>query len=143
MYYQERGTHPAAQTQPLMQGEDGAQVKFMARFAHVVSQFIPPAGNSGSGNLQSKYSFPSGQAWTSDTSMETMVLTLYLAQILCTNHSNKTHCPDHCFSERTLSFCDPRVYEHYLARVCSISQFPKAVSNLKTLATFPRNSLNN
>lgn len=55
-------TYPAAQTQPLIQGEDGAQVKFMARFAHVVSQFTPPAGNSGSGNLQSKYTFPSGQA---------------------------------------------------------------------------------
>lgn len=48
--------------QPLMHGEDGAQVKFMARFAHVISQFTPPAGNSGSGNLQSKYTFPSGQA---------------------------------------------------------------------------------
>lgn len=54
--------YPGAQTQPLIQGEDGAQVKFMARFAHVVSQFTPPAGNSGSGNLQSKYTFPSGQA---------------------------------------------------------------------------------
>lgn len=56
------GAYPGAQTQPLMQGEDGAQVKFMARFVHVISQFTPPAGNSGSGNLQSKYTFPAGQA---------------------------------------------------------------------------------
>lgn len=55
-------TYPDVQTQPLTHGEDGTQVKFIARFAHVVSQFIPPAGNSGSGNLQSKYVFPSGQA---------------------------------------------------------------------------------
>lgn len=60
--YQEKEAYPGAQTQPLMQGEDGAQVKFMARFAHVISQFTPPAGNSGSGNLQLKYTFPSGQA---------------------------------------------------------------------------------
>lgn len=46
--YQEKNkSYPGAQTQPLIQGEDGAQVKFMARFAHVVSQFTPPAGNSG------------------------------------------------------------------------------------------------
>lgn len=56
------GAYPGAQTQPLMQGEDGAQVKFMAKFVHVISQFTPPAGNSGSGNLQSKYTFPAGQA---------------------------------------------------------------------------------
>lgn len=62
LYFQAKETHPAAQTQPLIQGEDGAQVKFMAKFAHVVSQLTPPAGKSGSGNLQSKYSFPSGQA---------------------------------------------------------------------------------
>ena len=56
-----REAYPGAQTQPLMHGDDGAHVKFIARFAHVVSQFTPPAGSSGSGNLQSKYCFPSGQ----------------------------------------------------------------------------------
>lgn len=45
--------YPGGQMQPLAQGGEGTQEKFMARFAQEIPQFTPAAGNPGTGDLQS------------------------------------------------------------------------------------------
>lgn len=45
--------YPGGQMQPLAQGGEGTQEKFMARFAQEIPQFTPDAGNPGTGDLQS------------------------------------------------------------------------------------------
>lgn len=45
--------YPGGQMQPLPQGGEGTQEKFMARFVQEIPQFTPAAGNPGTGDLQS------------------------------------------------------------------------------------------
>ena len=45
--------YPGGQMQPLAQGGEGTQEKFMARFAQEIPQFSPAAVNPGTGDLQS------------------------------------------------------------------------------------------
>lgn len=110
-------------------------MKFMARFAHVVSQLIPPAGNSGSGNLQSKYSFPSGQAWTSNVSMENMALTCIHFTNLYTKFIDQIiaiikGC-SHSVSLELMSL------SMLLSRVCSVTKISKSCFELEPLGHLP------
>lgn len=51
--YHSAEAYPGGQIQPLAQGGEGTQEKFMARFAQEIPQFTPAAGNPGAGDLQS------------------------------------------------------------------------------------------